>query len=174
MNRNAMFPLTGFLKKSMIMAETERGCSAMSHKQANEEDALIAALPLLYRLVMSSAGLKPTGLTKTQVIILSSLALQGPLRMSQIADYISSSKTQATRAVAALEEEGYITRYIDTENRTQVYVRLTETGEDFLSRWKDESRANLRRKLDERVPSKEQERLYQAASEIIEILGKLK
>lgn len=25
MNRNAMFPLTGFIKKSMIMAETEPG-----------------------------------------------------------------------------------------------------------------------------------------------------
>ena len=144
----------------------------MEQKHANDEEALITALPLLYRLVMASANVRAAGLTKTQLIILTSLASQGPLRMSQIADYISSLKGQATRAVSALEEEGYISRYTDTEKRTQVYVKLTETGEQFVSRWRDESRANLKRILNDSVSKDEQVRLYQAAAEITDILGK--
>ena len=146
----------------------------MKHMQAKDEEALIAALPLLYRLVMSSANMKLTGLTKSQVIILSSLASQGPLRMSQIAAYISSQKAQATRTVAILEEEGYIIRYNDPVNRSNVYVKLTEDGEAFLSRWKDELMADLKRKLDESVSKEEQESLYQAAVEMIKVLGKIK
>lgn len=142
--------------------------------QAKDEEALIAALPMLYRLVMSSANMKPTGLTKSHVIILSSLASQGPLRMSQIAAYISSQKPQATRTVALLEEEGYIIRYNAPENRSIVYVKLTEDGEAFLARWQEELMANLKRKLDESVSKEDQESLYQAAVEMIKVLGKIK
>ena len=134
---------------------------------------LLMALPLLYKQVMSSADLKQYGLTKTHIIILSSLGLRGTLRMSQIAEYISSSKEQATRAVAVLVDEGYVERLHDTENRTRIYVRLTEAGGAFLDRWREEMVKRLYHSLNDNVTPEEQEELQAAARSMIRILSKL-
>ena len=139
----------------------------------NDGEALITALSPLYRLVMSSANLKSTGLTKTQIIILSSLTVKGQLMMSQIADYISSLKSQATRAVTSLEELGYITRYTDTTNRTKVYVKLTEAGEAFIAQWQVDTRNSLNEKLKEQISDEDRDKLYHAAFKLTEILGKI-
>ena len=66
----------------------------MSSVRDAEEEPLIAALPLLYRLVLASANPKRLGLTKTQLIIMLSLAHFGTLRMSQIAATCAAPMTR--------------------------------------------------------------------------------
>ena len=48
--------------------------------------------------------------------------------MKEAASYISSSKEQATRAVAPLVDKGLMERYTDSANRNYVHIQLTETG----------------------------------------------
>lgn len=134
---------------------------------------LLMALPLLYKMVMSSASPKQYGLTKTQVIIMSSLAVHGTLRMSQIADYIFSSKEQATRAIAGLVDLGYVDRYHDTENRTRVYVHLTDSGRAFLDQCRGKFLQNLNTALDNQISPAEKDELQQAAECIVRILSRL-
>lgn len=145
----------------------------MERDAAQNDMPLLMVLPLLYRQVMASAAGRRSGLTKTQLIILSSLALHGTLHMSQIARYISSSKEQATRAVAALVEEGYVERTHDMSNRTRVYVSLTAEGQALLDRYREEMVERLKAELAGSISPAEQEELFSAARTMIRILGKL-
>ena len=145
----------------------------MIDRCVEDHEPLVEALPLLYRLVMSSAHPRQLGFTKTQMIILTSLQLYGTLRMSQIAEYISSSKEQATRAVAPLVDEGYVDRSTDPEKRTRIYVCLTEKGKALLRKWREDMLADLDTKLSESITSEERAEVRQAASSLVRILGKL-
>ncbi len=146
----------------------------MSSVRDAEEEPLIAALPLLYRLVLASANPKRLGLTKTQLIIMLSLAHFGTLRMSQIADFISSSKEQATRAVAPLAEEGYVCRSNDPENRTYIEIRLTQAGRAFMDQWHCSLLDQLNSRLDRDITDGERDELRQASMSIVRILSKLR
>ena len=145
----------------------------MSMELSKDGAPLIAALPLLYRLVMSSAHPRQFGFTKTQMIILTSLQHYGTLRMSQIAEYISSSKEQATRAVAPLADGGYVDRAIDPEKRTRVYVSLSEKGVALLCQWREGLLCDLNEKLSGSITQSENEELTQAARSIVRILSQL-
>ena len=52
--------------------------------------------------------------------------------MSELAELVSSSRAQMTRAIIPLVEDGLVERFEDKSNRKMVHVRLTETGRDFL------------------------------------------
>ena len=146
----------------------------MSSDRNAEEGPLIAALPLLYRLVLASATPKRLGLTKTQLIILLSLSHFGTLRMSQIADFISSSKEQATRAVAPLVEEGYVCRSNDPENRTYIEIRLTQAGRAFMDQWHRDLLEQIGERLDRDISDSERAELCQASMSMVRILSKLR
>lgn len=135
---------------------------------------LLMVLPPLNKLVLSSAKLKQYSFGKSSFIILTALSMRGSLYMSQIADYLNSSKEQATRAVEKLADEGYVDRYTLPDNRTHVYVRLTEAGEAFVKKCRAEFHKNVNEKLDANVSSEEKEALQQAACTIIRILGKIR
>lgn len=146
----------------------------MSSVGGTAEEPLVAALPLLYRLVLASANPKTLGLTKTQMIIMLSLAHFGSLHMSQIADFISSSKEQATRAVAPLVEEGYVYRSNDPENRTYIEIQLTAEGKAFMEQWRCRFLEQLNRRLEQGISDAEREELRQASLSMVRILSKLR
>lgn len=145
----------------------------MGSVEGTEEEPLIAALPLLYRLVLASANPKTLGLTKTQIIIMLSLSHFGSLRMSQIADFISSSKEQATRAVAPLVEEGYVFRSNDPENRTYIEIQLTAEGKAFMEHWRCRFLDQLNGRPEQDISDTERAELRQASLSMVRILSKL-
>lgn len=134
---------------------------------------LLSLLPLLYKQILNSSGHKEYGITKSQLFILLSLSLHGTLNMTQIAKYISSSKEQATRAVAGLVEDDFVERLHDEENRTKIYIRLTKRGERLLEKWRTDHIAQLHASLDERLTAEEQEKLREAAKTLTQLLSKL-
>ncbi len=111
------------------------------------ELSLLQSMLQLQKLVFSCVDRKEFPFTRTQFLIFTVLALEGDLNMKQIAQYISSSQEQATRAVAPLADMGYVERYTNPRNRTHVYVRLTESGRQFL----DEQRGKMMDKLSGRL-----------------------
>lgn len=142
-------------------------------KDTTSDMPLLTVLPLLYRQVMTSVKGGQPGLTKTQIIILSSLAYYGTMHMSQAARYISSSKEQATRTVAALVEAGLVERTQDMANRTRIYIRLTAEGWAFFDRCRGEIRKKLRADLEGTISPEELEELFAAARTMVRILGKI-
>jgi len=143
-------------------------------KEYTEDDIrLLMLLPLINRTILTASGARKLGYTKTQLIILAALALKDRLTMSQIAKYISSSKEQATRAVAPLADAGYVERRVNPDNRTQVFICMTDAGFHFLKECRQQYCQNLHAALDGVITPDEKEKLFESIDYIINILGKL-
>ena len=145
----------------------------MTHEYSDEEVPLLLLYPLLQKVILSAADLRETGHTKTQHVIFYALALRGHLTMSEIAGFISSSKEQATRAVAPLVDEGLISRSTDPENRTRVYVSLTEKGLAHVKLYREKIHNGLNNMLTASISTEEAEELRHAVGTILDILRKV-
>ncbi len=144
------------------------------HSSLDDEIPLLAALPLLQRLAMSSFNMKHFSYTKTQLTIFMVLSQFDSLTMTQVAEYISSSNEQATRAVAPLVDAGYVERFIEPENRTKVHVRLTAQGHQYLDERSREYHSALKKRLEASLSDVERRELRQAVNTIIKIMDKVK
>lgn len=145
----------------------------METEYRTNEMSLLSVLPQIYGLVISCADLRAYGFTKSQLLVFSALAHCGRLRMTQIATYLSSSKEQATRAVAQLVDDGYVSREQGTDNRTMVYIHLTDKGRTLFDRWRMEFRSRLAARLDARLTPEEQETLAQSLWTLLGLLDKV-
>ena len=145
----------------------------LTHEYSEEDVPLLLLYPLLQKLILSAADMRETGHTKTQHIIFFALALREHLTMSEIAEYISSSKEQATRAVAPLVDEGFMVRSISPENRTQVHITLTEKGREHVKLYREKIHTGLNELLTAAISPAEAEELRQAVSSILRILSKV-
>ena len=145
----------------------------MEQMQVQTDAPLLALLPLLYKQLLSSINLKEQGLTKSQSLVLLSLASNGTLHMSQIAKYISASKEQTTRVVAALVDEGYAVRTQDLSNRTKIYIQLTDKGHALIEKWRMELAVQMYARLDASLTEDEQAELQRAAYTLIRLLKKM-
>lgn len=145
----------------------------LTHEYSEEEVPLLLLYPLLQKLILSAADMRETGHTKTQHIIFFALALREHLTMSEIAGYISSSKEQATRAVAPLVDEGFMARSISSENRTQVHITLTDKGREHVKLYREKIHRGLNDMLAAAISPAEAEELRQAVSSILRILSKV-
>ncbi|HIR30706.1 MAG TPA: MarR family transcriptional regulator [Candidatus Faecousia faecavium] len=139
----------------------------------NQKLRLLALMPLIHKTFLSVPLLKEFGYTKTQLFICMALYRRGNLTMSQIAQHISSSKEQATRAVAPLVEDGLVQRFISEENRTHIHVQLTEKGQQLVHSRLDSFGDAFDRKLTQSLTPEEREQLYDSIETAIRLLEKL-
>lgn len=137
------------------------------------EIPLLTLLPIIYRNISFDKLKKKYGLTKSQLVVLLSLSTHEMLNMSQAAKDIASSKEQATRSVAPLAEAGFIERFESAENRTRVYIRLTEKGKALMDSFQEDCRINLHERVVDSLTTEEQARLREAISTIETLLDKL-
>lgn len=144
-----------------------------SHNQGAEEIPLLVALPALQRLIMASFDKKHFEYTKTQLTIFTVLSNHDSLTMSEIAEYISSSNEQSTRAVAPLVDAGYVERFIEQDNRTKVHVRLTPEGRAYLAERNREYYASLKKRLENSLSDAELSELRDAVGAVIRIMEKV-
>ena len=138
----------------------------------SEEVPLIQVLPLVYRLVMGNTDPHRHGFTKSQFLVLAVLYRRGSLHMTQIAEYLSSAKEQASRVVSPLAEAGLVERSIDPENRTRVCVSLTEKGRESIDRYIAEMKRRINDKLG-CLEESDRTELFTAAASMVTILSKL-
>ena len=139
-----------------------------------EESPLLTILPLIQRLVFSSIDRKEFPYSKSQMTIFTVLSIRGELTMKEVAGYLSSSKQQATRAIAPLVDAGLIDRFTDPSNRVHVYVRLTEMGKSHLANLRKLVACTANTRLGESVSPEEVEELNHLLLRSIEILKKVK
>ena len=140
----------------------------------DDEITLLHLLPMLQRIIGLTETHKKFGVTKSQLMIFFVLHYRGSVTMSEIAQCLSSSKEQATRAVAALCDNGLVERYEDPSNRTHVYIRFTENGEKNMQQLMKEFRTNIYNRLTSSLDDEDIQKLKQSVLTTIEILGKVK
>lgn len=99
------------------------------------EPALLDDLAKLYSLckrLLLNTPWHSREITGSQRVCLLILAGHGPMTMTQLAKAMACSKEQATRATAPLVEKGYVYRQYDRDNRTRVWVALSDAGRALI------------------------------------------
>ncbi len=134
---------------------------------------LLEAMTLLQGIVLSAIDRKQFVFTRSQLSIITVLAMEGELTMKRVARYIASSQEQATRAVAPLADAGYVERRTDPENRTRVYIRLTETGRQLVEETQSAITANLTEKISDSLNEEERAEVYRAGACLIDLLKRI-
>ncbi len=89
-------------------------------------------------------ALRPMGLTRAQWCILLAVGEEGLSTPSEISDFVGTDRTATSRALRALEADGYITRANGQSDRRRTEVRLTELGRARM----DLAKPNCQSRLD--------------------------
>ena len=100
----------------------------------------------------SSERLLRLGVSMAQLHIMFTLQRNGEMTMSQLAEVLNVSLSNATGLIDRLEERGYIARERVSTDRRVVLVRVTPAGEKMLDEVDALSDALLRSVL-ERIPA---------------------
>jgi len=145
----------------------------MTSESICDNTQLLTLLPLINKIALSASDLRKAGYTKSQLLILTALFHRENLTMGKVAGFLSSSKEQATRAVAPLVDSGMVERYVDPENRTRIHIRLTDTGRSNMEQCNKKSIHNLYLLFRERISDEEMTELKAAVETMIRILSKV-
>ena len=140
----------------------------------DEEVPLLYLLPILQRIVRLTDAHKEYGLTRSQVIVLVALCTRESVTMSEVAQYMSSSKEQATRAIAPLCDQGLVERFEIPENRTLVCIRFSEKGKNFMKMFEARLRTEITAKLHASLSDAEINALRTSICTAVELLSKVK
>ena len=102
---------------------------------------------------MTRGVLRDEGLPVLEWRLLFSVARFGTCHMAKITQQTSIDPAHGSRAVAALERKGLITRSPDPKNARRKLISLTEDGEQLFGRIWPQARATIRRITDQLDPA---------------------
>ncbi len=91
-------------------------------------------ISILYRYGQSymSKRMESYNIGRGQLIILLYLSRNGGLSQQDLTDYIKVDKGCIAKSIKSLEEEGYITRSADPDDKRAVKVFLTQKAQDTM------------------------------------------
>ena len=140
----------------------------------NDRDfSLLRLMPMIQKVILSCWDREKYPYTKSQLTLFMALLQKDSLTMKEAASYISSSKEQATRAVAPLVDKGLMERYTDPANRNYVHIQLTDTGRMLVLEMLDSLYDNVNKLLDHAISNEEKLALRDSLMESIRILNKV-
>lgn len=138
-----------------------------------QESSLMTGLVRLYpfckRLLLHSPW-SAADLTGTQRMVLLTSLVYGKMTMTQLSESIVCSKEQATRAVSPLVQRGLLARSFDPQNRTRVYIQLTQQGQTRIHQQLEHCGATLQARFSH-LDAPEQQTLIDAFSTIYQFLS---
>jgi len=82
---------------------------------------------------MYDAALRPSGVRSTQLPLLATIGLRGPLTLTELADAVVIDRTTLTRSLVPLEEHGWVRSAAGDDLRMRE-VSLTPRGREVLRR----------------------------------------
>lgn len=135
-----------------------------------------AALAARLRLAVTRLARKlrrqaEPGITPSMLAALSSVDRQGPLTMSELCAVEQVQPPSMTRIVAALVEEGLVTRESDASDGRVAWVAVTPVGHKLLDRSRGRKEAYLAKALRD-LDARELETLEQAAAILERLTGR--
>ena len=118
--------------------------SAATETDADLAGRLRLAMTRLGRRLRRQAG---GDLTPSQASALSSIERLGPLTLGDLSAAENVRPPTLTRVVAALDEQGLVTRHVDPKDRRVSRVQATALGRDLLARTRSAGNAYLAARL---------------------------
>jgi len=94
----------------------------MRISEGDRDFSLLKLMPMIQKVILSCWDREKYPYTKSQLTLIMALLHKDSLTMKEAASYISSSKEQATRAVAPLVDKGLMERYTDPANRNYIHI----------------------------------------------------
>ena len=135
--------------------------------------SLFRLMPMIQKVTFACWDKEKYPYTRSQLTLIMALLQKDSLTMKEAASYLSSSKEQATRAVAPLVESGLLERYTDDVNRNYVHIRLTPSGLQLVREMLGDFYSNVHTLLDRTITPEEKQKLHTSLTESIEILQKV-
>jgi DNA-binding MarR family transcriptional regulator len=126
------------------------------------------AVSLLARRLRREIG---TGLTPSQLSVLSTVHRSGPLTLGELADCEQVAPPTITRVVSKLERAGYLQRLPDPEDRRVARVQLTEDARRLVVAARQAKADWVLARLGQLTPA--QQRRLLAAVDAIEALAEM-
>ena len=145
----------------------------MRISEGDRDFSLLRLMPMIQKVILSCWDREKYPYTKSQLTLIMALLQKDSLTMKEAASYISSSKEQATRAVAPLVDKGLMERYTDPANRNYVHIQLTATGRMLVMEMLDSLYDNINKLLDQAISNEEKLALRDSLMESIRILNKV-
>lgn len=145
----------------------------MRISEGDRDFSLLRLMPMIQKVILSCWDREKYPYTKSQLTLIMALLHKESLTMKEAASYISSSKEQATRAVAPLVDKGLMERYTDPANRNYVHIQLTDTGRTLVLEMLDGLYDNINKLLDQAISNEEKLALRDSLTESIRILNKV-
>ncbi|GLC30069.1 MarR family winged helix-turn-helix transcriptional regulator [Clostridium omnivorum] len=96
----------------------------------------------------------------------------GVMSVTELAKALMVSKPNVTPIVQKLVDKDFVERFQDKKDRRYIYIKLTESGTDFLSKHKDIVTEGLKKKLSS-ISKRDLEKLAIALTDLKDILGKI-
>lgn len=96
-------------------------------------------------------------LTPEQYLLLAFLYLNGPLRVSDLAQLLGTKPSSTTLACQRLEREGMVSRVRTEADERVVIVALTEQGQNVFRNWRAERLRALAKMLEPLEPQEQEE-----------------
>ncbi|HLH64928.1 MAG TPA: MarR family transcriptional regulator [Solirubrobacteraceae bacterium] len=110
---------------------------------------LRAAIGRLGRHLRRTSADVAAGLTPTKVSVLLTVAREGPMRLSALAESEGLNPTMLSRAISDLVDAGLVTRTCDGADRRAAWAQATPAGERVVARMRRRRTDALHRALDE-------------------------
>lgn len=145
----------------------------MRISEGDRDFSLLRLMPMIQKVILSCWDREKYPYTKSQLTLIMALLHKDSLTMKEAASYISSSKEQATRAVAPLVDKGLMERYTDPANRNYVHIQLTDTGRTLVREMLDGLYDNINKMLDQAISNEEKLTLRDSLMESIRILNRV-
>ncbi|TQS42254.1 MarR family winged helix-turn-helix transcriptional regulator [Cryptosporangium phraense] len=134
------------------------------------QDQVTMRLPsALARLSRALRRTEPSELGPGSVAALGTVRREGPIRPGDLAIREGVTPSTMTRIVALLENNGYLARESDPADRRAYLVRITDEGEEFLTRLAGVRAKALQAQLDLLTP--EERAAIDAALPVLETLA---
>jgi DNA-binding MarR family transcriptional regulator len=139
-------------------------------KKRDGDAELAARLRLtVMRLARRLRQQAPAGVTPSQLSVLATLSIGGPMTLGALAEAERVRPPTMTRIVAALEEDGLIERKSDPDDRRRASIELTEPGRRLVTTSRSRKTAYLAERLRD-LSEEERATLARAADVLEEIL----
>lgn len=122
------------------------------------------------RLIRSIRQHNSGGLTASQVSALATIEEFGPIRISDLATRESVGAPVATRLTTSLEDLGYVSRVIDSQDKRACLIELTQSGHKVLKNLWEQRTVGINQRI--QLLSKSEMAALNAALPILDKLSK--
>lgn len=149
----------------------ERLVLAIDALNAQDAAAKLSAMRDLFRLTMERRPRRSEGgMTRLQRFLLSTIARQGPLTMSDLTRILEVGPTTASQFISHLESRGLVLRSFDPDDRRRHLVSITDAGQAVADQTRQSRHQRLERMLD-RLTDVERIQLVHLAERLTDILA---